>query len=589
MMTFTNSPNNSEFENNFAANLIANRYQLKTMIGKGGMGRVYLAEDKLLGGVNVALKFLTQSVGDPKILRNFAQEARICAILGHKSLHIVKVIDYGIYEDEDPYYVMEYLQGESLRNLLDSRPLSLMEFFTIIHQFCLGLECAHNGIELDDKLYSVIHRDIKPANVFISPEPTLGWLVKILDFGIAKFFSEHSSMTQTNSYIGTLAYSSPEQIDGETKLDGRADIYSLGVMMYEMLANKLPWDINNSSFGAWYKAHHIQEPTNLSIAADLSLPKQLIELVMSCLEKEAKNRPQNVREILKILEELKRQYKLNISGEPVQQIPKKAQEKPQEQLPEKTQKFSEKPPEKTQKFSEKLPERAEDITKKIDIEVTKTQEKPPQITNINQTQTQTIKAENTVFHTYTSHLNHKVEIACWNAIWPKNKPISAIVFPNFIPSENDKIPSIWSMLAKEDIQKYISSSCSNQFLFVPAPHPMILWLTVLYSQQHGFKWLPCYLDMKTPAGLKLAWGLRQYEYYPIIFFSLEKPNNCILVRSSKVHTYQRELFKTWIEYSQAAISTGDANVSKNMLRIEYEKVKPIIAEKIIDGIKNRDN
>ncbi|HEY9705443.1 MAG TPA: serine/threonine-protein kinase, partial [Allocoleopsis sp.] len=420
------SGNPSE-SSNFNNSLIANRYQIKKLIGKGGMGRVYLAEDQLLGGVNVALKFLTQSVsGDAKILRNFSREARICAILGNQNIHIVRVIDYGIHLEEDPYYVMEYLPGQSLKAILDSRPIPLLEFLTIIKQFCIGLETAHNGIELDGKVYPVIHRDIKPANVYICPDPSLGWLVKILDFGIAKYFSDHSSMTQTNSYIGTLAYSSPEQIEGGD-LDLRSDLYSLGVMMYEMLTNKLPWQINNASFGAWYKAHHYQEPDSLTdVSTEIEIPKSLIELVMSCLSKDRNNRPKDVAEIIANIALLQATMFPNF-------VP--AQNQPKTLL---------QPENKTAEISPN----EDDITPN-NIPANN----PP----ISPGKKPVIQGNITQVKTYFSQLTPAIEKACWASYWPKEKPISPIVFPNVILTENERLTGLWVMLAKSDIQKHIVS------------------------------------------------------------------------------------------------------------------------------------
>ncbi len=539
------SGNTSE-SSNFNNSLIANRYEIKKLIGKGGMGRVYLAEDKLLGGVNVALKFLTQSVsGDAKILRNFSREARICAILGNQNIHIVRVIDYGIHLEEDPYYVMEYLPGQSLKAILDSRPVPLLEFITIIKQFCIGLETAHNGIELDGKLYPVIHRDIKPANVYICPDQSLGWLVKILDFGIAKYFSDNSSMTQTNSYIGTLAYSSPEQIEGGD-LDLRSDLYSLGVMMYEMLTNKLPWQINNASFGAWYKAHIYQEPDSLNdVSTEIKIPQSLIDLVMSCLSKDRNHRPKNVGEIIGNITLLQKAIFPNFAP--------------------------------TKNVFEPENKTAEIIKNNIVKPVNKPENSP---------QTQTIQGKKPVnqgnitqVKTYFSQLTPDIEKACWSTFWPKEKPISPIVFPNFILTENERLTGLWVMLAKSDIQKHIVSICYNQFIFIKSPHPMLLWLTVIYNNENGFRWLPCYIDLKTPFGLRATKLLENSDYYPLLFFTLEKPNNCILVRSASINPQQRQLLKMWVDYAQT-IPPGDTNVSKHQLKIEYERLKPTIAKKI---------
>lgn len=283
--------------------LLANRYQLVELIGKGAMGRVYKAKDMLLGGVIVAVKFLSQALLNKKMRDRFEREATICALLGEKSIHIVRVRDYGVDENEISFYVMEFLEGESLSEVIRPHPLSLDRFLNISRQIGLGLQCAHKGIVFEGQLSPIIHRDIKPSNILVVQDPSLGELVKILDFGIAKLIQAGGD--QTHSFMGTLAYCSPEQMEGK-ELDKRSDLYSLGVMMFEMLTGEMPILPESHSFGSWYKAHHYTPPRTFeSVNADLKkLPKALENLVMSCLAKEPSARPQSVEEVLRALQSL---------------------------------------------------------------------------------------------------------------------------------------------------------------------------------------------------------------------------------------------------------------------------------------------
>ena len=207
--------------------LLAKRYQLQTLIGAGAMGRVYRAIDVLLGGVPVAVKFLTLSLQNHKLklLERFEREAKTCALLGQKSIHIVRVMDYGVDESGTPFYVMEYLHGSDLGDLIRIQPLPLPRFLSLARQICLGLQCAHQGIPIEGKICPIIHRDIKPSNMVVVQDSSFGELVKVLDFGIAKLLQAETD--QTSYYLGTLAYSSPEQMEGK-ELDNRSDIYSLG-------------------------------------------------------------------------------------------------------------------------------------------------------------------------------------------------------------------------------------------------------------------------------------------------------------------------------------------------------------------------
>jgi eukaryotic-like serine/threonine-protein kinase len=280
--------------------LLVQRYQLLEIAGKGSMGQVYQAKDTLLGGVIVAVKFLSRSKMTQRVRDRFMREATISALLGEKSIHIVKVRDYGVDDEEMPFYVMEYLKGDSLKDAMQNKPMPLPKFFSFMRQICLGLQCAHDGIEIDGNVTQVVHRDIKPSNIIIVKDATLGELVKVLDFGIALLKSDDSP----TGFMGTPAYCSPEQMDGKA-LDNRADIYSLGIMMFQMLTGELPLKPKASSFEGWFQSHHYQKPKSFSeVKAKLDLPQALMDVVNQCMAKTAQQRPTHVSELLEILERI---------------------------------------------------------------------------------------------------------------------------------------------------------------------------------------------------------------------------------------------------------------------------------------------
>jgi eukaryotic-like serine/threonine-protein kinase len=280
--------------------LLVQRYQLLEIAGKGSMGQVYQAKDTLLGGVIVAVKFLSRSKMNQRVRDRFMREATISALLGEKSIHIVKVRDYGVDDEEMPFYVMEYLKGDSLKDAMQNKPMPLPKFFSFMRQICLGLQCAHDGIEIDGNVTQVVHRDIKPSNIIITKDATLGELVKVLDFGIALLKSDDSP----TGFMGTPAYCSPEQMDGKT-LDNRADIYSLGIMMFQMLTGELPLKPKASSFEGWFQSHHYQAPkTFKEVKAKLDLPQGLMDIVNQCMAKTAVQRPSSVTEVLRTLEQI---------------------------------------------------------------------------------------------------------------------------------------------------------------------------------------------------------------------------------------------------------------------------------------------
>ncbi|MEM1238471.1 MAG: serine/threonine-protein kinase [Cyanobacteria bacterium P01_H01_bin.26] len=279
---------------------LVNRYKLTKSIGQGSMGTVYLAEDTLLGGVPVAVKLLSQALLNDRMTERFLTEAKTSALLGQKCIHVVRVIDQKLTAEGQPFYVMEYLKGKNLDQVIRPRPLGIPRFLDLTRQICLGLKAAHEGILIEKEVVSIIHRDIKPSNILVLQSPEFGELVKVLDFGIAKLLQADTAK-QTTTFMGTLAYSSPEQMDGQV-LDSRSDIYSLGLMMYQMLTGSLPYWPSKNNFGGWYKAHTSYDAIPLKDAVSRGkVPSLLNDVVMSCLAKDRTQRPASVDKILSAL------------------------------------------------------------------------------------------------------------------------------------------------------------------------------------------------------------------------------------------------------------------------------------------------
>ncbi|MBE2283226.1 MAG: serine/threonine protein kinase [Prosthecobacter sp.] len=200
---------------------------IEEMIGRGGMGRVYRARQPHLSRI-VALKVLSaERAGDPEWLERFNREARALARLSHP--HIVQVYDFG--EKPMPYLLMEHVEGVNLRQAMQHGGLTAREALTIVPTLCDALHYAHE--------HDVLHRDIKPENILIDTDGR----VKLVDFGLAKLRDESAlpfTLTQSGAKLGTLAYMAPEQVEKPAEVDHRADIYSLGVVLYEMLTGELP-------------------------------------------------------------------------------------------------------------------------------------------------------------------------------------------------------------------------------------------------------------------------------------------------------------------------------------------------------------
>jgi eukaryotic-like serine/threonine-protein kinase len=219
-------------EQSLTGAILSRLFRLKQELGRGGMGAVYAAEP-VDGGPLVAIKILhAHFVGDVQVLQRFMEEGRTCMRLKHPN--ILHVHDCKMAEDGSPYLVMDLLEGVPLSAYTrNGGRVSVAHAVPILHGMLAGLEAAHNQ--------GVVHRDLKPGNVFLAREPQGLFAVKLLDFGIAKVMDVAGGMgnkTKTGMLLGTPAYMSPEQIKSAKDVDNRADLWSAGVMFYEMLTGR---------------------------------------------------------------------------------------------------------------------------------------------------------------------------------------------------------------------------------------------------------------------------------------------------------------------------------------------------------------
>ncbi|HXQ35646.1 MAG TPA: serine/threonine-protein kinase, partial [Anaerolineales bacterium] len=211
--------------NNLQPGQMLGPYRIIKQIGRGGMATVYKAYQPSMDR-HVAIKILPGELAESKeFVGRFQQEARIIAKLEH--LHILPVFDYG-ENDGITYLVMRYLEAGTLKDRLESGPISFSEIDQLLTQLCQALNYAHE--------HGIIHRDLKPANALVDEDGNLF----LTDFGIAKLLEGTSSFTHTDAVMGTPAYISPEQAQGQT-VDQRSDIYSLGIILYEMVTGRVPF------------------------------------------------------------------------------------------------------------------------------------------------------------------------------------------------------------------------------------------------------------------------------------------------------------------------------------------------------------
>jgi eukaryotic-like serine/threonine-protein kinase len=265
--------------------ILRDRYEILGEVGRGTMGIVYRAR-QLPQGNDVAVKVVDGALqGNSEALERFRREAQIGNRIKHPN--VIQILDYDITDWGAPFLVEEFLDGKDLQTRLEAGDsLSLRETTFVMGALCDALEAAHD--------LGIVHRDIKPGNVFLGRSPRGELQVKLIDFGLAKMLSGAAGLMLTTqmSAIGTPAYMSPEQIRNET-LDGRADIYSLGVLLYQLLTGTLPFWADNPL--------DISENVLKKAPEDVrrrgrSIPPLLAKLTMQALAKDRKNRPKDVRE-----------------------------------------------------------------------------------------------------------------------------------------------------------------------------------------------------------------------------------------------------------------------------------------------------
>ncbi|VKX43290.1 Stk1 [Streptococcus pneumoniae] len=259
--------------------IFAGRYRIVKQIGRGGMADVYLAKDLILDGEEVAVKVLrTNYQTDPIAVARFQREARAMADLDHP--HIVRITDIG-EEDGQQYLAMEYVAGLDLKRYIKEHyPLSNEEAVRIMGQILLAMRLAHTR--------GIVHRDLKPQNILLTPDGT----AKVTDFGIAVAFAE-TSLTQTNSMLGSVHYLSPEQARG-SKATVQSDIYAMGIIFYEMLTGHIPYDGDSAVTIA---LQHFQKPLPSVIAENPSVPQSLENVIIKATAKKLTNRYRSVSEM----------------------------------------------------------------------------------------------------------------------------------------------------------------------------------------------------------------------------------------------------------------------------------------------------
>jgi hypothetical protein len=273
--------------------VLEGRYLIEKVLGEGGMGVVYRAKHTMLGK-SLAVKVLRAEVSkDSEIVQRFRQEAQSATEIGNE--HIIDISDFGTMPDGATYFVMEYLDGIAITKALEiERPISAARTVRIAKQICTALGAAHSA--------NIVHRDLKPDNIYLVKRSNDTDFVKVLDFGIAKVGGATSKLTRAGAVFGTPHYMSPEQCAG-TEVDQRTDIYALGIILYEMVTGRVPFDADNL-MGILTKHLYEKPLAPRELLPTSEIPPALESVIMKALEKNREQRYQTMQEMREDLERI---------------------------------------------------------------------------------------------------------------------------------------------------------------------------------------------------------------------------------------------------------------------------------------------
>ena len=461
--------------------LLDQRYRLEALLGQGAMGTVYRARHQLLGEP-VAVKFLSTGSLTVEHCDAFLEEARLCARLGRRCDQIVQLLDFGV-EGQMPYHVMEYLPGRSLKTWLLPGPLALPRSLGFAGQIAAGLACAHRGLaEPGQPARPIVHRDLKPANVLIRETEDGLEQAKLLDFGVAGMADQRSG----RQFCGTLSYAAPEQLRGAPPRP-TADIYSFGVLLFQMLTGQLPLQSEQPDLLGWQQAH--AQGARLWLRQRRSpahCPRELAELVDACLAPSPGDRPACGAELLEPLAQLQQRYG---QGPPLAAQVRRA--------------------------LARLPVRQDPnarLRRSDPAELSRLQSWPPD------------KPVAQIVFASLLDSGDRAPLGLWVML-----PAAEVV-------------RLGQYLAYRQVQP--------QLLPAAGGGSLLLWLTGLHSrlapEGTPVRWLRCFLDRQHPDQRAIATALADQGSYQLLLFSLEQPQRVAAVIPVTLDPDQQQRLQQWL-------------------------------------------
>lgn len=274
---------------------VANRFLIRRVLGRGGFGAVYEATHETLGGRRAVKVLRTDLSNNPEALDRFKREAEVLYRL--QAPQLVKVDDFGCLADGRPFMVMEHASGERLDLLIEKAgQLPVIRCIRIAREVMLALAEAHD--------HGILHRDLKTENIIVQAEPTFGERVKVLDLGISYIVGTTDRLTRDTRTVGTPEYMAPEQWRGADDIDGRADLFALGVLMYEMLTGQVPFERDGSGVTVIYQRLLKERPRPIS-GHRKDLPTGLDGFILRLLAVDRDMRPATVDDALGELQSIR--------------------------------------------------------------------------------------------------------------------------------------------------------------------------------------------------------------------------------------------------------------------------------------------